>query len=77
MYVPLTAVVDPLVNAELRRISLEFQLLSTKILKEYTVEPQKPKDLDVAVCDGILWNPLGDGIRRPLWFDVGIWKPFD
>lgn len=41
-------------------------------------EPLRPRDGMFCVCDGVIWNPIGDGIKRPIWFDeaAGLWKVF-
>lgn len=40
--------------------------------------PEKPRDGHFCITAGTTWNPLGDGIKRPVWFDeaAGVWKAF-
>lgn len=41
-------------------------------------EPLKPRDGMFCICSGTTWDPLSDGIKRPVWFDEdsGTWKAF-
>lgn len=75
-YSPADTIKDPEVYRELQRIGEEFnQILKLKITSQL---PTKPRDGDVRIADGINWNPIGDGIKRPVWFDVvsHTWKSF-
>lgn len=76
-YKPTSQVRDSDVAQELDAISREFasQLL---YLRKFTSAPRNPIDGLAVICDGVLWNPLGDGIKRPVWFDAdaSIWKTF-
>jgi hypothetical protein len=72
---------DSLADQETRR---ELQLIAQELenLRSMRVlhnAPLKPRDGNFCICDGVNWNPLGDGIKRPIWFDqtAGLWKRFD
>ena len=36
-------------------------------------EPVRPREGMYCVCDGNFWNPLGDGVKRPIWFHGTAW----
>lgn len=74
-YTPLTTgIKDPEVAAEFRRLA-EF-LGPVYRLPVLYVAPVFPTDGDVVICDGASWNPLADGVKRPLWYDASVpaWK---
>jgi hypothetical protein len=76
-YSPTTQVKDQDVARELDAISAAFasQLV---FLRKYTSPPKNPADGLVVICDGVTWNPIGDGVRRPVWYDKedNTWKTF-
>lgn len=78
MYTPSGGVKDPEVLRELQSISRAFTELLSQRLAVTHVEPLRPRDGVVAICDGSDWDPLSDGIKRPVWFDeaAGVWKAF-
>ena len=67
---------DPEVVREFREIGKEMENL--RRMQVRFSEPQRPRDGFFCICDGSNWNPLGDGIKRPVWFDetAGLWKAF-
>jgi hypothetical protein len=74
MYTPTELSKDPAVNRELQRIAQSFANKGLKY-KEVAVEPTKPRKGDSYVCDGTNWDPIGDGISQPVWFDGTTWLP--
>ena len=79
LYRPSEIIKDAAVLRELGRIAQAFQLLATNNIRVLAVAPEKPRDGDAAICDGVNWNPLGDGIKRPVWFNAltQTWNRFD
>lgn len=75
-YTPQDTVKDPEVFRELQEIAREMKELPQ--MRVMYREPQKPRDGLFCICDGTAWNPLGDGIKRPVWFDQDalLWKAF-
>jgi hypothetical protein len=76
-YTPSDTIKDAEVYRELQRVGEEFEALPR--LKILHVEPVKPRDGNYCVCDGVNWNPFGDGIKRPIWYDAttASWKSFN
>lgn len=66
------------VRRELFAIAETFASLATGSLRVLNVAPLKPRDGDTAICDGTNWNPIGDGVKRPVWYDEAAttWKKF-
>jgi hypothetical protein len=69
---------DPAVARELQNIA---NSLNTIIVGRFVVlhsAPAKPQDGQAVICDGVNWNPIGDGVKRPIWYDktAGLWKIF-
>jgi hypothetical protein len=66
---------DSKVERELYRIGEAIRLPQLIV---YHSAPEKPVDGLLVICDGVNWNPLGDGIKRPLWYDftAAVWKKF-
>ena len=75
-YKPTHNAADPGVNDELERISQAINSLENFHLQVLYKPPEKTKVGRAVICDGVSWNPLGDGIKRPIWFDGSIWKRF-
>jgi hypothetical protein len=48
-------------------------------MRVLAVAPEKPRDGEGAICNGTTWNPIGDGVKRPVWYDAtaAIWKKWD
>lgn len=69
---------DASTQAELLKLAQVVNIAEMKALKLATREPARPVDLQVVVCDGTNWNPMGDGLKRPIWYDadVQLWKAF-
>lgn len=76
-YSPSDNLKDPEVFRELERIGREFEELGR--MKVLSVEPYKPRDGNFCICDGTNWDPFGDGVKRPVWYDAvsGTWKSFN
>lgn len=82
-YQPATPPTDP---AQLPRyLSDEFQKIAAAVdllqlgHKDVTyVAPEKPRDGDERLSDGVMWNPLGLGVKKQVWFDgtTNTWKAF-
>jgi hypothetical protein len=60
---------------EFLRIAAVMETLQGKMEILYSAPP-RPREGQVGICDGVSWNPLGDGIKRPVWFDGVDWKAF-
>ena len=77
-YRPSETVKDLAVYRELSRIAQILGQLEKGPIRVLHVAPEKPSDGDTAICDGANWNPLGDGIKRPIWFNEtsGLWSVF-
>jgi len=78
-YQPSRSITDITVLTEFQKISVLLQQIVAEKLSVLAVAPTKPRDGDVVICDGVNWNPLSDGIKRPIWFDQSTtsWKKFD
>jgi hypothetical protein len=74
-----TGIQDPIVHDALQRIVSAMTVLIADKIAITAVEPVKPRDGWVRICDGVNWNPLEDGIKRPVWFDAETetWKKFE
>jgi hypothetical protein len=74
-YSPTEIPEDSKVERELHRVG---QAMRQPVFFVYHTAPVKPIDGMIVICDGVNWNPLGDGIKRPLWYDAGaaVWKKF-
>lgn len=75
LYSP-SKVSDPIIYRELLKISSVLEGLYQGKLSVLTVEPAHPRLGMLFICDGVHWNPLGDGVMRPIWFDGAVWKAF-
>lgn len=73
-YSPSDTIKDAEVMRELQRVGNEFNSLG--IMKVLYVEPAKPREGNFCICDGGVWNPLGDGIKRAIWFNGAAWQAF-
>lgn len=75
-YSPSDVVKDAEVYRELQAISQEFEAIGK--MKVLYNPPVRPREGNFCICDGITWNPLGDGIKRPVWYDQTalLWKAF-
>lgn len=78
VYTPSETVGDPAVARELQRISQVLATFAAPGLAELTVEPGKPFHGQTVICDGSDWDPLGDGVRKPVWYDANAsaWKAY-
>lgn len=67
---------DPAVQHELQKVGIELSK-PLRLAVRYKA-PEKPGDGEICICDGVHWDPLIDGIKRPVWFDntVQLWKKF-
>jgi hypothetical protein len=63
----------PEIRDELLRVAVAIESLRNKF-EVRTMPPDKPRVGDVFICDGVYWNPLGDGEMKPIWFDGTVWK---
>lgn len=75
MYRPAERTGNESTDRELLRIQ---QTLSDQKFRPFTTlyaEPLKPREGMTAVCDGTEWDPLGNGIKQPVWFDGTQWLP--
>jgi hypothetical protein len=79
IYKPNSNIKDSTLLTEFNKLAQVLAQITVDNLKVLHVAPGKPRDGDVAICDGTDWNPLSDGIKRPIWFDGGStsWKKFD
>jgi len=77
-YTPIERVSDPAAQREFRRIAESLNSIAVGRIVVLHVAPSKPYDGQVVICDGVHWNPLNDGLKRPIWFDAeaNLWKPF-
>jgi hypothetical protein len=66
---------DSQIYDELMRIAVILEVLGDQ-LRVHNVEPEKPREGQTAICDGTNWNPLSDGIKRPVWFNGTAWSAF-
>lgn len=75
-YKPTDTLKDSEVFREFQQVASELQELR-RMLVTFR-EPFKPRDGQFIIPDGVTWNPLGDGLKRPIWFDkdAGVWKAF-
>jgi hypothetical protein len=78
LYNPEGAGIDPKIVRELRKIAEVLAIVDKNTIRFLTAAPEKPRMGDVAICDGTNWNPIADGVRRPIWFDEtsGVWRRF-
>jgi hypothetical protein len=65
---------DREVFRELQEVARSFEEIPR--MKILFAEPFKPRAGNFCICDGTTWNPLGDGIKRPVWFDGTNWQAF-
>ena len=75
-YTPSASKIDPVVYGEFQRLGV---LLSFNIADAIQVRNRpttKFKDGQVAIQDGVNWNPAGTGTKTPIWFDAdtNTWK---
>lgn len=75
-YRPTGNVQDPATSDELDRIAQEFAMAVARNLEVTNVAPPKPSEGEVRVADGVNWDPIGDGFKRPVWFGGGVWLAF-
>lgn len=70
--------IDPAAQEELQRVEQVLQQFDTKGLRVSHLDPAKPVDGQTQIADGINWNPLGDGVKEPVWYDSATltWKRF-
>ena len=78
-YRPVETIKDEAVLRELYRIAEVLATLLLGNLEVRATPPEKPGDGDSAICDGVNWNPLSDGIKRPVWYNASnqTWNRFD
>jgi hypothetical protein len=76
VYRPSENVSNEAAQREFQRISAVFARLAQGLIRRLYVAPAKPQDGETAICDGTSWDPLGDGLSQPVWYDgeAGIWK---
>ena len=69
---------DSELREELLRIAAVLAVLVEGHMLVAYAPPKRTRDGMTLICDGILWNPLGDGVKRPIWYDAGAgtWKSF-
>lgn len=78
LYTPTSGTISEDVRRELLKIAEVFALLNRSPIRVLNVAPEKPRDGDCAICDGTNWNPIADGVKRPVWYDetAATWKKF-
>jgi len=69
---------DVAIRDELQRIAAVLESIDGSLHIAF-VAPERPREGMVRICDGTSWNPLGDGIRRPVWYDglTASWRKFE
>jgi hypothetical protein len=77
MYAVTENINDESILREFRKIQAVLQSITAGNLLVTFVPPLKPFEGQVLICDGVKWDPLLDGIKRPIWFDGIVWKPFN
>lgn len=77
-YIPSEKFADPSVEREFRKVAITLNNIIVGKAQVLHVAPVRVSDGAIVICDGVDWNPLGDGIKRPIWYDVsaGVWKKF-
>ena len=77
MYRPSELIRDEATGRELDRIGVALSRAQQGRFRLLYKEPAKPQDGETAICDGTEWDPIGDGLRRPVYFDgdLGMWLP--
>lgn len=73
-YKPTDTLKDHEVFREFQQVASELQELR-KMLIAFRA-PYKPREGQFLIADGTTWDPLGDGEKRPIWFDGTDWQPF-
>jgi hypothetical protein len=73
MYLPTH--VDPKNRDELQRVSAAFTKLEQNIVPNAAREPERPRSGMLLLCDGVNWDPLGNGISQPVIYDGAAWIP--
>jgi hypothetical protein len=78
-YNPTTTGLPEAVARELRIIAQLFAYIDNCPTRVLAVAPEKPRDGEGAICNGTTWNPIGDGVKRPVWYDAtaATWKKWD
>lgn len=79
-YTPSATFSDPALVEELQRIAQAIERLRvTPQILVRNSPPPKPFDGQVLIADGVNWNPIGDGVKRPVWYDIATetWKKYD
>lgn len=78
-YRPNDTIKDAEVFREFQRIGALLTSVFNGSIRVLHVAPEKASDGDTAICDGVDWNPILDGVKRPIWFeaDSGEWRKFD
>jgi len=67
---------DAATERELRKVEVAFGLGQARRLLVAAVAPTKPFEGMVLICNGTTFNPIGDGIKRPIWYDGAAWQKF-
>ena len=75
MYRPAERTGNESVDRELLRLQQTLSDTKFRPLTTLYKEPEKPREGMTAICDGTEWDPLGDGIKQPVWFDGTSWQP--
>lgn len=78
-YKPTEQIQDPAVKRELQKVANSLNNIIVGRLLVLHIAPLRPSDGQAVICDGVHWNPIGDGVKRPIWFDkdTSTWKPFN
>lgn len=66
---------EPQIADEFHNISRAIEELEESRLPLLYAEPKKLKIGLIAICDGVKWNPLGNGIMTPIWYNGTNWLP--
>jgi len=73
---PQDQIKDPEVYREFQEVARGMAEMQK--MPVFYAEPSKPRDGNFCICDGVHWNPLSDGVKRPIWYDeeASTWKAF-
>lgn len=72
-YRPSSVIQDKVVLDEFQRLAAVLNRLGAERIDFRYVPPERPRLGDIAICDGVEWDPLGDGIPQPIWYDGTNW----
>ncbi len=73
-YTPADTIEDQEVRRELQEVAKEMESLRSMAVLHRS--PVKPRKGNFCICDGVDWNPLGDGQENAIYFNGTIWRRF-